>query len=172
MASHAIINLCPQQACLYPLFHFTTTWYYSLTLHCFLYHHFFMIPWLHDSVFSPFLYLLPCSFLAPQTLHHIWVRHLRWATLYTWYFVLYHINYVPVAIIFTGEYTRRCTTSKCNIWAIIFTDSTTLVLCLDHTARSLTAKAFVNLWCFSGGLNVLTRRVASCFLEGTEVCIT
>ena len=132
MASHAVINLCPWQACSYLLFHFTTTWYYSLTLHCFLYHHFFMIPWLRNSVFSLFLYILSCLFLAPQTLYHIQVRHLRWATLYTWYFVLYHINYVPVAIIFTGEYTRCCTTSKCNIWAIIFTDSAVLVLCLDH----------------------------------------
>ena len=104
MASHAIINLCPRQACSYPLFRFTTTWYYSLTLHCFLYHHFLMIPWLCDSVFSPFLYILSYSFLAPQTLYHIRVWHLRWATLYTWCLVLYHINYVPVAIIFTGEY--------------------------------------------------------------------
>ena len=56
MASHAIINLCPWQACSYPLFCFTTTWYYSLTLHWFLYHHFFMIPWLCNSVFSvPFI---------------------------------------------------------------------------------------------------------------------
>ena len=56
-------------------------------------------------IFHPF-YILSCSFLAPQTLYHIWVWHLRWATLYTWYFVLYHIDYVPVAIIFTGEYTQ------------------------------------------------------------------
>ena len=106
MASHAIINLCPRQACLYLLFHFMTTWYYSLTLHWFLYHHFFMIPWLHDSIFPHSFYILSCLFLAPQTLYHIQVRHLRWATLYTWYFVLYHIDYVPVAIIFTGEYTQ------------------------------------------------------------------
>ena len=104
MASHAVINLCPQHACSYPLFHFTTTWYYSLTLHCFLYHHFYMIPWLRDSALSLFLYILLYSFLAPQTLYHIRVWHLRWATLYTWCFILYHINYVPVAIIFTGEY--------------------------------------------------------------------
>ena len=136
MASHAIINLCLWQACSYPLFRFTTTWHYSLTLHWFLYHHFFMIPWLHDSIFSPFLYILSCSFLVPQTLYHIQVRHLRWATLYTWYFVLYHINYVPVAIIFTGEYTRCCTTSECDIWAIIFTDSAVLVLHLDHRLLS------------------------------------
>ena len=56
MASHAIINLWPQQACSYTLFHFLTTWYYSLIFYWPLYHHFSMIPWLCDSIF--FLFLL------------------------------------------------------------------------------------------------------------------
>ena len=55
MASHAVINLCPRQACSYPLFHLTTTWYYSLILHYFLYHHF-----LHDSLTTRF-----CTFPVP-----------------------------------------------------------------------------------------------------------
>ena len=95
---------------------FSTKWHYSLTFHWFLHHHPSMI--LDYATFFRFLYISLCSFLVPQTLYHTRVRHLRWAILYT---MILHPTLCWLCTcshLFTGKYTRRCTTLKCDIWAI------------------------------------------------------